>query len=57
LAGIENKITDDVLNLIELEKFAIKKAIKKSGGNMSKAAEALGISRTILYFKLSKYGL
>ncbi|OFX89380.1 MAG: sigma-54-dependent Fis family transcriptional regulator [Bacteroidetes bacterium GWF2_33_16] len=55
--SIENKITDDVLNLIELEKFAIKKAIKKSGGNMSKAAEALGISRTTLYFKLSKYGL
>ncbi|MFC2152551.1 sigma-54-dependent transcriptional regulator [Bacteroidota bacterium] len=46
---------DDVLNLIELEKLAIKKAIKKARGNMSKAAEILGISRTTLYFKISKY--
>lgn len=53
----DHKTTDDTLNLIELEKIAIKKAIKKAGGNMSKAAESLGISRTTLYFKLSKYGL
>ena len=52
----ENKITDDILNLIELEKLAIKKAVKKAGGNMTKASEILGISRTTLYFKLSKYG-
>ncbi len=47
---------ETILNLLELEQMAIKKAIKKSGGNMSKAAEILGISRTTLYFKLSKYG-
>lgn len=52
-----NKTTDDVLNLVELEKLAIKKAIKKAGGNMSKASEMLGISRTTLYFKISKYGI
>ncbi len=56
----EYKVTsleDDVLNLTELEKQAIKKAIVKSEGNMSKASEMLGISRTTLYFKISKYGL
>lgn len=48
---------DDILKLDELEKQAIKKAIKKSDGNMSKAAEFLGVSRTTLYAKISKYGL
>ncbi len=49
--------SQDTLNLTELEKQAIQKAIKKSGGNMSKAADILGISRTTLYFKISKYGI
>lgn len=53
----EIKSENDVLNLIELEEIAIKKAIKKAQGNMSKASEILGISRTTLYFKISKYGL
>lgn len=47
----------DELNLVELEKIAIKKAIAKCKGNMSKAAELLGVSRTTLYFKISKYGI
>lgn len=55
--SVEINSENDVLNLTELEKLAIKKAIKKSGGNMSKASEILGISRTTLYFKISKYGL
>ena len=48
--------TNDELNLVELEKQAIIKAIEKSKGNMSKAAEMLGTSRTTLYAKISKYG-
>ncbi len=48
--------SENILNLTELEKKAIKRAIKKANGNMSKAAEWLGISRTTLYFKISKYG-
>jgi DNA-binding NtrC family response regulator len=55
--SVEINSENDVLNLTELEKLAIKKAIKKSAGNMSKASEILGISRTTLYFKISKYGL
>ena len=52
-----NKTHNDILNIVELEKQAIQKAIKKSEGNMSKAADFLGVSRTTLYAKISKYGL
>ncbi|MFC2103883.1 sigma-54-dependent transcriptional regulator [Bacteroidota bacterium] len=55
--SVQKNLYDDVLNLTELEKETIKKAIRKSKGNMSKASELLGISRTTLYFKISKYGL
>lgn len=53
----DSNSSENILNLTELEKLAIKKAIKKAEGNMSKAADILGISRTTLYFKISKYGL
>ena len=37
------------------EKMAIIRALKKSGGNKKKAAEYLGIDRSVLYDKLNKY--
>ncbi|HEX5421584.1 MAG TPA: sigma-54 dependent transcriptional regulator [Gammaproteobacteria bacterium] len=45
------------LNLEALEKNAIRRAISKHGGNMSKAAEELGLGRTTLYRKLTKHGI
>lgn len=36
---------------------AIKKAMKESGGNMTKAANLLGISRTTLWRKIKKYNI
>lgn len=45
------------LNLDELERKAIMKALKDSGGNITKASKLLGISRTSLYSKMSKHGL
>ena len=36
---------------------AIEDALRESGGNRSRAAEALGIGRTTLYRKLRAYGL
>lgn len=45
----------DTLNLSELEQKAILKAMKKSEGNISRAAELLGITRFALYRKLEKY--
>ena len=43
------------LNLDENEKELIRKALKINKGNISKAAEDLGISRKTLYNKLDKY--
>lgn len=45
------------LNLDEMEKMAIEKAIEKYQGNISKAAKELGLTRASLYRRLEKYGL
>nr|NQU92366.1 sigma-54-dependent Fis family transcriptional regulator [Bacteroidota bacterium] len=45
------------LNLEELEKKAIEKALLKHGGNLSNAAKELGLGRTTLYRKMEKYDL
>lgn len=53
----EEKENLNSLNLEEVEKSAIKRALKKFNGNMSNAAKELGISRTTLYTKIDKYGI
>ena len=45
------------LNLMDLEKQAIKNAVSKHQGNLSKAAQELGLGRTTLYRKIAKYGI
>ncbi|MGE5496770.1 MAG: sigma-54 interaction domain-containing protein, partial [Syntrophothermus sp.] len=45
------------MNLEEIEKQIIQKAILKSEGNLSKAAKELGLTRTSLYRRMEKYGL
>lgn len=47
----------DSYNLEEMEKKIIKKAISKTGGNITRAAEELGLTRTSLYRRMEKYGL
>lgn len=47
----------DEHNLLELEKITILKVIEKYSGNISKAAKELGITRTALYRRLSKYNI
>ena len=47
----------EILNLEELELRAIKRALKLRQGNVSEAAELLGITRYALYRKMSKNGL
>lgn len=44
-------------NLEEVEKMVLRKALKKHNGNISKAAEELGLTRASLYRRLEKYGL
>ena len=45
------------LNLEETEKMLIRKVIDKHGGNISKAAKELGLTRASLYRRIEKYGL
>ena len=45
------------LNLEQLERQAIERALRLSSGNMTRAAEYLGITRFALYRKLEKLGL
>lgn len=53
----KRKEENEILNLEQLEKQAIEKAIKRSEGNISRAAGYLGITRFALYRKLEKLGL
>lgn len=48
---------DDDLKLSAVEKSTILRVIEKNNGNISKAAKELGITRTALYRRLSKYGI
>ncbi|CAN5917507.1 sigma-54 dependent transcriptional regulator [soil metagenome] len=44
-------------NLEELEKVTIQRVLQQHGGNLTRAAKELGITRTALYRRMSKYGL
>jgi DNA-binding NtrC family response regulator len=43
--------------LEELERWAVQNALDRSGGDITKAAEALGLSRGALYRRLEKYSI
>jgi DNA-binding NtrC family response regulator len=45
------------LNLDELEKQAIERALAQYQGNLTRAAQALGLGRTTLYRKMARHGL
>lgn len=52
----DNLLTPDT-NLEATEKMLIRKVIDKHGGNISKAAKELGITRASLYRRIEKYEL
>jgi DNA-binding NtrC family response regulator len=47
----------DDLSLEQVETILIRKALSRNQGNVSHAAEALGLSRGALYRRIEKYGL
>jgi DNA-binding NtrC family response regulator len=47
----------DELSLEAVESILIRKALGRAGGNVSHAAEALGLSRGALYRRMEKYGI
>lgn len=48
---------DGELNLEKVERNVIERALRASGGNVTRAAELLGITRFTLYRKMEKLGL
>ena len=48
---------DESITMTDIEKIAIRNALLKNPGNLSKAAEELGIGRTTLYRKIKKFRL
>lgn len=61
LTSIEEERGDSLnlsnMNLEETEKMLIRKVVDKYGGNISKAAKELGLTRASLYRRIEKYGL
>jgi DNA-binding NtrC family response regulator len=47
----------DDMTLEEAERFLIRKTLGRCDGNVSRAAEALGLSRSALYRRIQQYGL
>jgi len=56
-SSIHQTSANETLNLDEIEKRYILKAIQKNNGNITRAAHDLGITRTALYRRLEKHGL
>lgn len=57
IPNVNANLPDSVYPLDELEKNMIIKAIELYGGNHSKVAMALGLTRQALYRRLEKYGI
>ncbi len=53
----DNQIALENLNMEQVEKLLIRKALEKFNGNISHAAEELGLSRAALYRRIEKHGL
>ena len=53
----ENVENFDNLNLHDIEKLLVEKALDKHEGNISKAAKELGLTRAALYRRLEKFNL
>lgn len=56
-ADNSEQVVFDDYNLEEVEKMVLRKALKKHEGNISKAADELGLTRASLYRRMDKYGL
>jgi DNA-binding NtrC family response regulator len=56
-SGIESSPRLEDMSLEEVEGYLIKRTLARFDGSVSKAAEALGLSRSALYRRLEKFGL
>jgi transcriptional regulator of acetoin/glycerol metabolism len=56
LQAVAEQRMDD-MSLEDVEALLIRKALVRYEGNVSRAAEALGLSRSALYRRIQRYGL
>jgi DNA-binding NtrC family response regulator len=56
-SGREGSPRLEDMSIEEVEAFLIKKALARHNGNVSHAANALGLSRSALYRRLQRYGM
>ncbi len=54
--GTSDGLDFEQYSLEELERVAVEKALKRNAGNISKAADDLGLTRASLYRRMEKYG-
>jgi two-component system response regulator HydG len=54
---LPDEVTLDTYNLGDVEEKVIRAVLIKHQGNISRAAEELGLTRTSLYRRMQKYGL
>jgi len=55
--GFRISLPEEGLNLEEVEKRIIEQALERFGGNQSRTARYLGITRPTLLYRIEKYGL
>ena len=56
--GVTEEINEpETLNLSDIGRQMVEKALERNGGNRKKAAAELGISDRTLYRKIKQYGL
>jgi DNA-binding NtrC family response regulator len=57
--GTQDRVVseDNVPKLEAIERSTIGRALERHKGNVSRAAEALGLTRASLYRRMEKYGL
>ena len=56
-AGAMNGPSIDDMSLEEVEKYLIQRTLKRNGGNATKTATDLGLSRSAFYRRLQRFGL
>ncbi|HYW05514.1 MAG TPA: sigma-54 dependent transcriptional regulator [Longimicrobium sp.] len=54
---VSTSVALEEMSLEDAERLLIRKALERFEGNVSQAAEALGLSRSALYRRLERYGL
>jgi two-component system NtrC family response regulator len=56
-ANVLIQLPDDGIDLEEVEREILRQALEKHGGNQTRAAQYLNVTRSALIYRMQKYGL